>query len=302
MALDVRRMLVLEHVAATGSLTAAAVALHLTVSAVSQQVAQLEREAGHPLIRRGPRGVTLTPAGRVVADQAASIRMIVAAAEQELQDLAGLRAGVLRIGTIPTVTESFLPEVISSFRSAHPAVSLTVQSAQISELRGMFLARDVELAVMWEREGERLEQEQPLLTTPLREDPSVLLVPSWHPAAGRSSVRLEHFARERWIIRRSPQVLSVLRDACSAAGFEPLVSFEARGYQEVQAMVAIGMGVALVPTLSLATLRDDVRPLPIAPQPPTRRIVLVQRRHDRLSPAAEEMARVMRSVAARYSP
>ncbi|WP_066522948.1 LysR family transcriptional regulator [Curtobacterium ammoniigenes] len=302
MSLDVRRMLILEQVAAVGSLTAAASALHLTVSAVSQQIAQLEREAGQPLVLRGPRGVSLTPSGRIVAEHAASVRMLVSATERELRDLEGLQSGSLRLGTIPTVTESFLPDAISAFRSAHPGVALSVHSAQISELRGMFLAREVELAVMWERESEHLEQEQPLVTTPLREDPSVLLVPADHPAASRPSVRLEEFAHEHWIIRASPQVRAVLRDACEQAGFEPVVSFEARGYQEVQAMVAIGMGVALVPTLSLATLRGDVRALQLTPHAPARRIVLVQRRRARLSPAAAEMARVLRVVAAAYEP
>lgn len=295
-------MMMLEQVAAAGSLTAAATALHLTVSAVSQQIAQLEREAGQPLVLRGPRGVSLTPSGRVVAEHAASVRMLVSAAERELRDLAGLQSGSLRLGTIPTVTESFLPDAISAFRSAHPGVTLSVHSAQISELRGMFLAREVELAVMWERESENLEQEQPLLATPLRDDPSVLLVPADHAAAAHPTVRLEDFAHENWIIRASPQVRAVLRDACEQAGFEPVVSFEARGYQEVQAMVAIGMGVALVPTLSLATLRSDVRALRLAPDAPTRRIVLVQRRRARLSPAAVEMARVLRAVAAEYEP
>ena len=302
MTLDVRRMLILEQVAAAGSLTAAATALHLTVSAVSQQIAQLEREAGQPLVLRGPRGVTLTPSGRIVVEHAASVRMLVSATERELRDLAGLQTGALRLGTIPTVTESFLPDAISAFRAAHPGVALSVHSAQISELRGMFLAREVELAIMWERESEHLEREQPLLTTRLRDDPSVLLVPADHPAAARATVRLDEFAHDHWIIRASPQVRAVLRDACEQAGFEPIVSFEARGYQEVQAMVAIGMGVALVPTLSLATLRTDVRALQLDPHAPARRIVLVQRRQARLSPAAAEMARVLRTVAAAYEP
>ncbi|HWT34401.1 MAG TPA: LysR family transcriptional regulator [Microbacterium sp.] len=302
MTLDVRRMLVLGQVAESGSLTGAAEALHLTVSAVSQQVAQLEREAGQPLIGRGPRGVTLTESGRVIADHAASMKMLLNAAEEELRDLAGLRTGTLRLGTIPTVTESFLPDAISAFREAHPDVELTVQSAQISQLRGMFLAREVELAVMWEREGEPLDADATLLTTPLLTDPSVLLVPASHPAASARDAALGDFAHERWIIRTSAQVLAVLRDACRAAGFEPVVSFEARGYQEVQAMVAIGMGVALVPALSLATLRPDVVALRLRERPPERRVVLVQRRHDRLPPAAVEMARILRKAARTYAP
>jgi DNA-binding transcriptional LysR family regulator len=295
-------MLLLARVAEAGSLTAAATRLHLTVSAVSQQVAALEREAGQALLERRARGVALTQAGEVIAAHAASVGRLVDAAEEELAALAGLRHGSLRLGTIPTVTESFLPEVISEFRAAHPAVSLSVQSAQISQLRGIFEAREVELAVMWERDGMPAGRAGELATTPLRDDPSVLLVPRGHPAAEAATARLEDFAQERWIIRSSQEVLGVLQDACRAAGFAPQASVEARAYQEVQSMVAIGMGVALVPTLSLATLRSDVVPLAITPVAPSRRIVLVQRRHDQLSPAARAMAEILLRTAASWQP
>lgn len=300
MGLDVRRMLALVEVDKSGSLTGAASAMNYTVSAVSQQIAQLEAEAGQPLIVREPRGVSMTEAGHAVVRNAERISRLVAATHQELEELAGLRVGSLRLGTIPTVTESFLPDVISRFRGSHPDIQLSIHSAQLSELSGMFDAREVELAVMWENEASSISLGHDLSTTRLMRDPSYLLVPTDHRLAGRRTVDIGEASDEQWIIRKSPQVLSVLRAACQAAHFEPIASFEARSYQEVQAMVAIGMGVALVPRLSLTGVRHDITALSLGRRAPARHIVLAQRRGERLSPAASAMADVVGQISSAW--
>lgn len=303
MAMDIRRMLVLVEVARAGSLTAAAANLNYTVSAVSQQVGQLEDEAGQPLVERRPRGVTLTEAGRAVVRHAEKIERIVSAAHEELQDLAGLSTGTLRLGTVPTVTESFLPTAISRFREQHPGVDLRIHSAQLSGLERLLEAREIELAITWDRDGPEGMAERGLSTELIFRDPNVLLVPASHQLAGRSSVRMEELRHEPWIIRTSPNVLALLQAACEGAGFDPIVTFEARSYQEAQAMVAIGMGIALVPQLSLYTLRTDIRVLAIvSPTPPTRRIVLARRRGERLSPAAEAMGRLLIETGRTWRP
>ncbi|MBL0705109.1 LysR family transcriptional regulator, partial [Sinomonas cellulolyticus] len=152
MAMDIRRMLVLVEVARAGSLTAAAARLNYTVSAVSQQIGQLEDEAGQPLVERRPRGVTLTESGRAVVRHAEQIQRAVQAAHEELDEIAGLRTGTLRLGTIPTVTESFLPAAIASFRERHPHIDLRVHSAQRSGIRRLLDAREIDLAITWRRE------------------------------------------------------------------------------------------------------------------------------------------------------
>lgn len=288
--MDIRRMLVLVEVARAGSLTAAAANLNYTVSAVSQQIGQLEAEAGQPLIERRPRGVTLTGAGQAVVRHAEKIERIVSAAHEELRDIAGLNTGTLRLGTVPTVTESFLPTAISTFRERHPGVDLRIHSAQLSGLDRLLESREIELAITWEREGPEASPETGKNTELIFRDPNVLLVPANHGLAAQSTVHMDELRHEPWIIRTSPNVLTLLQTACEAAGFDPIVTFEARSYQEAQAMVAIGMGIALVPQLSLYTLRSDIRVLSIiSPSPPARRIVLAHRRGERLSPAASGM-------------
>jgi len=301
--MDIRRMLVLVEVARAGSLTAAAANLSYTVSAVSQQVGQLEDEAGQPLIERRPRGVTLTEAGHAVVRHAEKIERIVSAAHEELRDLAGLNTGTLRLGTIPTVTESFLPTAISAFRDRHPGVDLRIHSAQLSGLDHLLESREIELAITWERDRPDGTGDTGRSTELIFRDPNVLLVPSSHHLAGRPSVRMEELRQEPWIIRTSPSVLALLQAACEAAGFDPIVTFEARSYQEAQAMVAVGMGIALVPQLSLYRLRGDIRVLKIvSPGPPTRRIVLAHRRGERLTPAGAAMGKILMETGRAWQP
>jgi molybdate transport repressor ModE-like protein len=301
--MDIRRMLVLVEVARAGSLTAAAANLSYTVSAISQQVGQLEDEAGQPLIERRPRGVTLTEAGHAVVRHAEKIERIVSAAHEELRDLAGLNTGTLRLGTIPTVTESFLPTAISAFRDRHPGVDLRIHSAQLSELDHLLESREIELAITWDRDRPDGTGQAGRSTELIFRDPNVLLVPSSHHLAGRPAVRMEELRQEPWIIRTSPNVLAVLQAGCEAAGFDPIVTFEARSYQEAQAMVAVGMGIALVPQLSLYRLRGDIRVLKIvSPGPPTRRIVLAHRRGERLTPAGAAMGKILMETGRAWQP
>ncbi|WP_212746894.1 LysR family transcriptional regulator [Sinomonas gamaensis] len=303
MPMDIRRMLVLVEVARAGSLTAAAASLNYTVSAISQQIGQLEDEAGQPLIERRPRGVTLTEAGRAVARHAERIERSLTAAHEELADLAGLHTGTLRLGTIPTVTESFLPIAISAFRGQNPGVDLRIHSEQMTGLERLLESREIELAITWDRETSGTRPDTGRTTELIIRDPNVLLVPSGHRLADKSSVRMEDLRHEPWIIRSAPKVLALLQAACDAAGFDPIVTFEARSYQEAQAMVAVGMGIALVPQLALHSLRNDLTVLTVvSPAPPARRILLTHRLGERLSPAADAMRKILIATGRAWRP
>ncbi len=127
--LDVRRMRVLREVAQRGSFSAAADALAYTQSAVSQQIAALEREAGTRLVERNARGVRLTDAGRALVVHADAILARLADAEAELEAIAGLRGGRLRLAAFPSAGATIMPEAIARFRARHPAVELTLEPA-----------------------------------------------------------------------------------------------------------------------------------------------------------------------------
>src|SRR5688500_18902366 len=128
--LDVRRMRVLREVARTGSFSAAAEAMSFTQSAVSQQIASLERETGSKLVERGARGVRLTEAGEVLVRHADVILARLDDAQAELDALAGLRGGRLRLVAFPTAGASIMPRAIAAFRERHPGIDLSLQVAE----------------------------------------------------------------------------------------------------------------------------------------------------------------------------
>src|SRR6478609_11272805 len=128
--LDVRRMRVLREVASRGSFSAAADALDYTQSAISQQVAALEREAGTKLVERGARGIHLTEAGRALVAHADVILARLADAEAELEAIAGLRGGRVRITSFPSAGATLMPIAIARFRERHPGVELSMQLAE----------------------------------------------------------------------------------------------------------------------------------------------------------------------------
>ena len=128
--LDAARMFTLCEVARRGSITAAATALGYTTSAVSQQIAKLEKEAGQPLLERHARGIALTDAGRSVVKHAERILVELEAADAELAEIRGLRAGMLSIGTFPTAGSSLLPLVVKEFKTQHPGVRLSARLAE----------------------------------------------------------------------------------------------------------------------------------------------------------------------------
>ncbi|MPZ93573.1 MAG: LysR family transcriptional regulator [Propionibacteriales bacterium] len=297
MTLDVHRLRVLAAVAQHGSMSGAAEALGYTVSAVSQQVRKLEAEVGQPVLERHSRGVTLTDAGRAVAEHAELIDRQLHSLRARLDDIAGLRAGSLRLGTFPTAGSSLLPLAVTRFRQEHPGVHLSVSSSRLRGLLNMLESRAVELALLWDYSWSRIANPG-LKITHLLDDPTALIVSATHPLADRRAVRIPELAEEPWIIRADGHpVGELLLRSAHTAGFRPTIAFEANDYQEAQAMVAVGLGVAMVPRLALAGLRDDVRVLSLGAQVPSRRVLLARLAGRRPTEAESRMGQLLVEIA-----
>jgi DNA-binding transcriptional LysR family regulator len=296
MHVDIGRLRVLAAVARHGSMTAAADRLSYTPSAVSQQIRKLETELGMEVLARHAKGVDLTDAGRTVVEHVATIERELAALRDDLEDIAGARAGTLRLGTFPTFGASLLPFAVTSFTKRHPGVSLTVRSARLRGLLELLRDREIGMAVLWEYAWSRLN-ESGLVVQPLLVDPTLLVVSADHPLAGRPTVNVAELANERWITRADAHpVVEVLRQTTHIAGFEQTISFEAHDYQEAQGMVAAGLGVALAPQLALSGMRDDVRVVRFSDEVPARRIMLAYSADRSLTPAEAAMARILHEV------
>ncbi|MGD0980149.1 MAG: LysR family transcriptional regulator, partial [Solirubrobacteraceae bacterium] len=296
------RLKVFVEVAKQGSISAAAEELSYTQSAVSQQIAALEAETGVTLIERLPRGVRLTTAGSTLLAHAEGILGRLAAAEADLEAIAGLRGGQLRMASFPTAGATLMPLAIAMFRAQHPEVELTLAEGEPEEIAPRLFAGEFDLALLFEFEGTSESLVADLVRQPLFEDPMFLALPADHPLSRRRTLRLADLRAEAWVQTSSSSACArhVVR-CCHVAGFEPIVSFESDDYQTVQGLVAAGVGVALIPKLAVASAREDIAIRALSPSSPVRNVIAATPEGSRLTPAAAAMGTIMTSVADRFS-
>jgi molybdate transport repressor ModE-like protein len=301
--LDVRRLRVLREVALRGSFSAAAEALTYSQSAVSQQIAALEREAGTRLVERNGRGIRLTDAGRALVRRADAILVELAAADAELQAIAGLQGGRVRVSTFASAATSLLPAAVTTFRAAHPAVQVELSLVEATdEAVGGLRTGRADLVLVARPAGQPLgDQVEAHL---LFEDPMLAVLPGGHRLARRPTLHLDDLAAEPWVLGGGPGCsdrATILR-ACHAAGFEPRVTvdFPTDDYNATQGMVAAGAGVTLLPRLALAVPRDDLTVRPLAGAGPSRDVVAALRRGDQ-APATLAMLEEVREAGRRLS-
>jgi DNA-binding transcriptional LysR family regulator len=281
--LDVRRLQILLAVVENGSVTAAAHTLSYTPSAVSQQLLQLERDVGQPLMLRHARGMSPTDAGQVLAGHARRVLRQLAAAESDLQDV---RHGQILLGTFASVASSFLPLAVSRFRQLHPAMRLDILGHRQNRLVELLENGTVDLSLLTDYSWNRLDPSQFRLTE-LVDDPTVLVVPTNHPLARRHEVSMSELADDRWISRRDHPIAEVLRRGALAAGFEPEISLRVTDYQQAQAMVGVGLGVTIAPRTAVINRLPSVRVISLGDTVAARRILLAQRPGDLVHPPTQ---------------
>jgi molybdate transport repressor ModE-like protein len=298
--LDVKRMRILKEVADRGSFSAAAEALSYTQSAVSQQIAALEREAGTQLVTRGSRGIRLTEAGEALVRHADAILTRLADAEAELEAIAGLRGGRLRLAAFPTVGATLMPLAIANFRARHPDVELTVK--QLEPEDSLPLLKMGELDIALTIEPNEIENDG-LESSFLLDDPMFVALPLNHKLAHKSRVRLKDLTDEAWIgTTDACSCGALVRNHCiRAGGFEPRITFESDDYLAIQGLVAAGVGVAMIPTLALTTVRDDIIIRDLGTEAPVRTIAAATLPGAQRSPAARAMLDVLGEVATQYA-
>jgi len=284
--LDVRRLRVLREVARRGSLAGAADVLSYTPSAVSQQIAALEREAGTRLLERRARGV-----GRTLVEHADVILGRLEAAEAALAALAELRRGHLRMASFATAGASVLPRAVDAFRARHPAVELTVGQASPMESVARLREGRLDLALtvdLEERPAEGVEVIQ------LFEDRLQLALHREHPLAAKEDIRIEDLVDEVWIdVPLATSGGQVATRACARAGFVPRVAFESDDYTTIRELVGAGAGSALLPDLALFAPHESVVRRSLGPDRPFRNIQVATRPEAFRSPAASAMLEIL---------
>jgi molybdate transport repressor ModE-like protein len=308
--LDVRRLRILREVARRGSFSSAADALGYTQSAVSQQIAALEREVGVPVLDRH-RGVRPTGAGTVLLRHADGILARIGDVEAELGALRGGQAGPLRMVAFPTAGATVLPPAIAAFRASHPDVDLSLVPMEVPDGRAALEAGECDLAVLVEDPDDdgwaagdagARRTEDPFRRTHLLDDRMNVMLPAGHQLADRRRIRLEELRDDPWILGRRDYVPdeAIFDRACRRAGFEPQMAFESDDYLAIQGFVAAGVGIALAPDMSLVSLRDDVVVRDLE-HPPHRRVVAAVDGRAWRSPAVDAMLALVLDAAQEFA-
>jgi molybdate transport repressor ModE-like protein len=297
--LDVRRMQLLREVAARGSFSAAAAALHLTQPAVSRQIAKLEREAGLRLLERGPGGLRLTDAGRVLVERAEAIAAHLVAAERELEAVASVEGGTLRLAAFPTAGATIVVDAIRAFRERHPGVVVSFAELKSTSAVDALRRGRCDLALTFRPRGGAAAPDEIVERVHLLTDRMFLALAAGHPLASRPRVRLGDLRDEGWIHGSQPGA-RLIYDTCLAAGFEPRIVAETDHAPIVHGLVAAGVGVTLLPGISIAAVRPDVAVRPVLPEP-RREIDAVVREGRLRPPAVAEMLAILRELAPRYA-
>jgi DNA-binding transcriptional LysR family regulator len=261
--LDPRQLLLLQAVARSGSYSAAARELGYTQPAITYQMRQLERAAGVVLAVRIGRHMRLTPAGETLLAHTDRILAAMRAAEHELASIAGVPSGVVRLTAFPSSCATIVPRALAEIERAHPAMAVELSQAEVLDARDAVRAGTADLAVCY-RIGS--SDVQPLsapgedagldfVWQPLTVEHFKVLLPAGHALAHRKVLSVADLADENWILA-STLFAEILANAAREAGFVPRHVVVADDYVAMQAMVANGLGIALLPELALAAHRN----------------------------------------------
>jgi DNA-binding transcriptional LysR family regulator len=301
---ELRHLLVFREVARLGSLSAAAESLAYTQPAVSQQMSALERRAGMPLLDRTTRGVRLTDAGEALLRHADAILAEQTLAERELEAIAGLRGGRVRMASFPTAGAALVPAAVSAFIARYPDVELSVLEAEPEESVPMLRAGELEVAIVATTPNQPEEFGELYAGIDLHhllDEPRCALLPADHRLARRRRLRVEDLAGEVWIElgRSATRHGRVFLAPGAGSDAEPRVGFHSDDFNVVQGMVAAGAGVAVVPELALTNVRHDVTVRTLGRSAPTRTIAAATLAGVHRSPATAALLELLTEVSER---
>jgi DNA-binding transcriptional LysR family regulator len=294
---ELRHLAALQALAQEGSFGRAATRLGYTQSAISQQIAALERAVGERLVERpgGPRPVTLTEAGRLLLAHADAIVARLKAAQADMAALSEGAAGALRVGTFQSVGARVLPAVMARFNADWPDIEIRLkESAHDDELATWVERGELDLAfVMLPIDSEPLE------TTQLLRDPYVLVVQPGSPLAHRDRPpTLREIAGERLIGYRDCRSSDMVEAQLRASGVEPNFVFRSDDNGTIQGLAGAGVGIALMPRLTVEPGDEKTRIVELGSRMVPRLIGIAVHRDRYQSPAARAFAETARAVCA----
>jgi DNA-binding transcriptional LysR family regulator len=298
--LDVRRLLVLQELDRQRTVNATAAALHLTPSAVSQQLAALAREVGCPVVERDGRNVRLTSAARVLLDHAGDLFAQLELLEADLQRHHGGAFGVVRVGAFQTASSGILVPAAADLAHRHPGLELNLVQIDAPQSFLELAAGRLDIAVSVEYVNSPASADPRFARVPLLRDEFEALLPIGHRLAGQPRVALADLSDDPWIgnLPGSPCHF-VTMAACAGAGFSPRLRHQIDDWAIIIELVAAGLGVGLIPTLAQPPSRPDIAIRPLSGPAAARNIFAATRRGTEEVPTVATVLAAMAAVAQR---
>ncbi|MCF2525660.1 LysR family transcriptional regulator [Yinghuangia soli] len=301
--MDLKRLRILQTLARHGTVAAAAESLHLTPSAVSQQLAVLAKEAGVPLLEKHGRGVRLTSAAQVLLTHADAIGVQLERARADLAAHAKGGVGSARVAAFPTALAYLVAPAVARTRTSHPGWRFAVAERETEDAIPLVIAGELDLAVVMNSPQVPTADHPTLLLHPLHDEPVHMAVPAGHPLAAKDELDLaEDLVEEEWVLTADGTACHALAtQACGQAGFQPRVAHSVTDFGAVYAMVAAGLGVAMMPQMSVASAPPGVALRPLRAPAPRRHLFAAVRRGSGSTPLLPALREVAAELAATRS-
>ncbi|MEO9139914.1 MAG: LysR family transcriptional regulator [Jatrophihabitans sp.] len=299
--LDVGRLRLLREVGLRGSIAGAARAVGITPSAVSQQLAVLEKETSTSLLERSSRGVVLTGAGQLLAERATQVLDLLTAASADLDRLSGSVAGEVRVAAVPSAAATVVSSGVCALRETAPRISVSVVAAEPDRAIGLLLTGDVDLAVVDEYALVPLALPENAVVDELAIEPLVVVGPA---GPMPRTTALADLADADWVMPPENAACGrAVRAACRTAGFDPRVRWETDDMLLLVRAVADGHGIAVLPRRSVADGAAAVSIGALCDPVPTRRLLAVARASSASRPVvAAVLAALQAAARPRSSP
>ena len=300
---DIQRLRAFTLVLDLGSITAVASVLGYTQSAVSQQLAALEREVGMALVDRSQRPLRATRAGELLRPHAERVLAALGGAEATLEDLRGTRR--LRLAAFTSALSSFVPPAVRDLRRAHPQLVVQVLQLETHEAVERLRGGGAELAVVHHLPGVAVPETAGLQRRRLLSDHLYIVLPEGHRLARRDEVSLADLKEEPLILPRrdtpAGRFRSVVEHLCSQAGFVPRVAYELDDLPAAQAFVAAGMAIVPMHGLTLATIPPGATARPLTDRPAGSRTIEALAPTDARTPVVDDLLDRLTDAAVAYA-
>jgi LysR family transcriptional regulator, hydrogen peroxide-inducible genes activator len=283
-------------VAKTGNFSRAAEQCHISQPSLSQQIAKLEAELGERLFSRLKRSAVLTSAGEALVARAARILAEVDAARRDVADASEQVRGKVSVGVLPTIAPYLLPRVLALTARECPGMEVRLHEATTAHLLVSAAGCEIDLAIV----SLPIEDAR-FIREPLFDEELLLAVPPRHPLTKKARVRLSDLEDERFIVMEEGHCLTdqALR-FCQRNDLHPQIAFRSAQLETIQALVASGVGISLIPQLACRA-RHAGQPvyLSLARPRPTRTIGVLWRKEHHHSRAAREFLHLLQTACAK---